>query len=1203
MEERKKSVADMITAFNSPPRLPPQSQTDGSPQKMSPVTKNKIVSSRSNNELSKESSSLQNTTPSVVTAGVDQRLTRTMEHFIKTASSTMRTPIAHNAPVIRPMGYQNNLYSSAKTLPSKRSKPMTNIEKHPGSVEKHPGSVEKHPGSVEKHPGSVEKHSGSVEKHPGSVEKHPSSVEKHPGGVYYRRTSVKSGSSKRSSSSSSVPSSPKISGRIKQAGGVWYPPINSPQTDTKHNTALRRSKSFTSRVSFDIVPKKVIKRSSVVFNVSSESDNDTMSNNNVVEKKMENEKKKLPPPKPLPKPSPRLPSKSTTSSVATSPKQNDSEIKLSVRDRVSKFSVTKSNTNSKPTCIKKPPIPVPTPITTPPVTTPPVTTRPITTPPITTPPITTPFITTPPITTPPIITPPITTPPITTPPITTPPITTPPITTPPITTPPITTPPITTPPITTPPITTPPITTPVSVATPISSHLNKKKCASSPVLKSKSDPVGSLQFDCKSKDISTTNANTEQNTKSSLDNVHPSHGSSRSVDSSPSRMAIRKADSPLFIPVTKNDTLDIKSSHSLPNSSKSVQSMIAKFSDNSTPSRPTPTNQVLNQSSPILKRISLTSDSSGSDDDDELSSSEKLRIPSVKESDDDKELEIQAFNGLEIQTLQDKNEPPKGSVNHLALDEISSMNAATVEEGFDDDLPLSGNSDVLSSSPIYSYQQYTLKHKQNRSISVSSIGNNAEILAKTLEMIPENDSTIVPSSPQPCVTKLQPDVPVSSSDSERELVRKMSSVSLSFYKEVLETINDTIGQANNQTVDESEHINQVVDEIIRNSHRKVSDSENIYETVEEYSRESVIEYSRKVSDFIMRQRERERNGDDNELPPELPPRPMFLVKLSENEPENISILNDSEQNHHLLSPKKRKSPRRTTKKKSPDLCDDEMRPRIGSCSENTKAVVKKRKRLGSLFKSKIEPKDDVTHSLPSTNFEDVNEYNDCSYENVVSNHRNTIQPINTSESEGEVGLLDQHSEVSSSTGTQSPIKVRWRDDGGGPRPLHDDYPMVTPDSGVFPELQNSRYIRNPLTPPLVTKLGVTVTRPIRFSNSDPALHTTLLLSSRKNNFVPESPSFSVESDCDLTPSISSFESGKLTNVFPVEQQMRSPLMRKRVRSDATSDRPANSSGAIQKNYLLNVALKKRRGSLPGNTEVRNNLIKIIIIMIIILNNY
>ena len=621
------------------------------------------------------------------------------------------------------------------------------------------------------------------------------------------------------------------------------------------------------------------------------------------------------------------------------------------------------------------------------------------------------------------------------------------------------------------------------------------------------------------------------------------------MQSSPkSRIALQKTESPLFVPVKPSTD------------NSSVKSMVAMFDTDTSP--------VLQQKA---RHVSESSESS--DDDDRPAAHDRLRILSVGEDNAEQHINIEVFEAQEksVDVVSDK---PDSSAEEGFLPKNSADSLADSNP----DRPLN---DDLNSSPIYSYHQYTLQHRISRSGTLPSTGTEASTLS--LDMIPENETSHSTTHSTTSLAMAVDKTINSSSDSEQELVRKMSSVSLSFYQEVLETINNTIGPPTEQVEDQSEHINEVVDKILRNTQRKSSDPENLYETIEEYSR--------KVSDFVIRQRQRERTGmedEEEEEPPELPPRPVYLLKpYKEPSIDNglVSILESSE------IPLKKQ---RTVKKKSPKReTEEDLRVRTGSRSDRLGAV-KKRKKYQSLFKSKVEPQWSSLDVPPESDFTDNSNYT-STYTPLVSNERNTIEPTNTSESESEVAaLLDNRSEASSITGSQSPIKVKWRDEGG-PHPPHGDLLTTTPDSGVFSELHNGRYLRNPLTPPLVTKLGIMshATRTLRFSNSDPSLHLSLLSYPRKPYHVPESPSFShVSIESSDTPSLSSFESGKYTS----EQHLRSPLMRKRVKSDASSDRPANSSGAIQKSHLLNVALRRRRGSLPGNTsEVSHGLAPVIIL--------
>ena len=1221
-KEGKKTVADMISVFSAAqstgqsmlPRPinrshpPPQSRKDFSPLRKDPTTDVKpkhsdCIDTKARVKSGVGSPSAQKTIvvsekDNTVVASDNPRIARTLGYFGGASNRSFKRPQNPSAPVIK-SGYSSYGDKKCATLPSRKSQSTSSIV-----------------------------------------------PEKHPGGVVYRKTSVPYRSKPTSTSTGSsqpisVPTSPSGSSKgspgIKQAGGTWFPRNTKPLSSTpneslrKGGAIVKRSQSFTSRVSIDIVPEekkdKAVNRSSLVI------ENESVPNKEqepaVRGDSIAREDKKQSPPRPLPKP---RKSESPPSNL-----QSPSH-RMSVKERVSSFSASEpkteasvsskpSSTNasspyrSVPVSVKKTSIPAPVSVKRINISKP----------------------------------------------------------------------------VENESKTNIPIPAPKQKSKASASKQNSDESCKNKTVKSDTSTTQTDKHTCtvvssapaltrpsvgkrtesvrdknNEKDKKETSLSSKTSIKGETSVTSPLPAGNTGSQRRQPPSALRKIESPVFIPVSKTDKHSsnaLQQSQSVPSeviSGGGVKSMIARFSQSqASPPILKPRNHTPTGGAPpgYGKKFSLISDSSEVDteDEDETLPSQRLRIPSGKDNEDDlcldvfdddfeKEVVMLSENVKEgshdgeqkesvteghIQSNQpvvspccdgyvsDENclngpaEVKKGFVDSEGECATLTKDKQQVDEGDHTHSPAGDDDQPTISSSIYSnmYQEYTLKHKQCRSSFSSS--SLAPETPKALEAIPENDIHVsVPVTPSPVPSKLEP--MGSSSDSERELFRKMSNVSMSFYDEVLATINKTIGPATEQAEDQTEHITQVVGEIVRNSQqaKKHSDPEDIYETIEDVSR--------KVSDYVIRHRRMERESRE-EVPPELPPRPVFLMKLQEvQEREEVSILGSSPQTSPVdpyvemhtsnptdpvddyepimfspRSPKKnKKSPKRSIKKKSPDRQQEssgvrneqETRQRIGSRSDNSRVGVKKKKYINlSLFRSKVEPKENtekLSSTLPVTEYEILEYNNDSSiHKSYSSEYVNTckhelIPPINTSESEGEDPTL-MMSDVSSTLGKQSPTKVKCRGDV---------LPTMAPDSGMFPELQNNRYLRNPMTPPLVTKLGVMPsvrTNPgLRFSNSDPALHMVLQVSSRRNGPVPESPSFShmsVNSDEEYsqTPSVSSFESGKCQEL-PLP---RSPALRKRVKSDASCDRPSSSVGAVQKNYLLNYALTKRRGSLPGIVEV------------------
>ena len=643
-------------------------------------------------------------------------------------------------------------------------------------------------------------------------------------------------------------------------------------------------------------------------------------------------------------------------------------------------------------------------------------------------------------------------------------------------------------------------------------------------------------------------------------------------------------------------------------------------------------------STPIFAPISLNAKmsksedvySSSDDEEQEIMKQNRLRSISSLKDDDDKDMsiEIDVFDenigANEINHEYDDNvftRTNTETTDHFAIQERSETQ--DIKDG--DTNEISDQSSILSSSPIYSYQEYTLKRKQSR----GSSSNQSSDPSKPLEPIPEIPSHS-PNPPSEGRTSAEPhDTGGSSSDSEHELVKRMSLISTSFCEELLAKVNETISSQSGLSV--SEHITQVFDEMVRNAPTEID--ENVYEDIEEYSR--------KISDYYLNCNKKNEGDDEDETPPELPPRPDFLVKLlNQEESEKPSILTDSyiemnpaiqrvpevnsdDDDYELMtlnisnkSPKKR-SPKRSIKKKSPIRepfhYDNEpesspIRQRAVSQSDDKRQYVKKKRKYSTLFggrRSKIEPRDAISMTLPHKLSHEPNMLDDDYYpvqdnghthytykqdpEYInVGVHDNTIKPINTSESEADEDDNDTDSHSTNyTTGSQSPTKIRMKDVGL----LHHDLPYtITPDSGIFTNGGNKRFTRNPMTPPLVTKLSVAgsnlpLVEGIRFSSSDPSLHLSLLSSSIPHSNpmqVPASPSLSfsqITNESDEESTVSSSESGKYS-----EQLLKSPSSTqiKKVQNNFPHERSTTSAGAVQKVQLL--ASRKRRGSITGSTE-------------------
>lgn len=512
------------------------------------------------------------------------------------------------------------------------------------------------------------------------------------------------------------------------------------------------------------------------------------------------------------------------------------------------------------------------------------------------------------------------------------------------------------------------------------------------------------------------------------------------------------------------------------------------------------------------------------------------------------------------------------------------------------------------------------------SMSGSSISSDS--ITKPLAMIPENSFVSIQQqlSSEDDRDEVQQK---QSDDSETELVKRMSRVSGTFYEEVLDSIVSKLeenGLADERVLEVKKQLTEVVDTMVRNDPELEDQADGLYESLEEFGR--------KVSDYLLL-RDHDNKGSDEDTPPALPPRPDFLLKLIKEDeeiesPVNILKLDGYEvmhtdegnqmssyepilYNHELTkSPakKKRRNSKIPFKKKSPEHRSVSP-PTVGDTPPNKQHQRKFSKKLWKIpgRSIKIEP----TGSLPITERATLDHYELMTsrvtppshmYVNVsqsgsrsqshlayktVSNHDDDIiAPTYSSDSEN-----DEFDVCADSFRSQSRdhIKIRWR--GEAP---------PTPDSNVFIGYQERyhHHVHDPMTPPLVTKLSINITTPthqcLRMSTSDPSLHSTSLHVTtllHRGHLPPASPTpspygdLSLDSiDMDSTPSVCSYDS----NRFNIDMKQSPAVMRKRVRSDASDDRTYSSMrrGAQQKAKLLLAQMKKRRGSLPGsNSEVNS----------------
>lgn len=462
----------------------------------------------------------------------------------------------------------------------------------------------------------------------------------------------------------------------------------------------------------------------------------------------------------------------------------------------------------------------------------------------------------------------------------------------------------------------------------------------------------------------------------------------------------------------------------------------------------------------------------------------------------------------------------------------------------------------FSTSPIYSYQEYASQRKRN-----SLPGINVQVEAtKSLEDIPE--------VAQPLSPFFTSDLTITEEDTKPEKKRSnstdsdgglMPDVSGSFFNEVFSSLTTVIGESGSLS---SEEIARVVNGMVSFKPKLSNQAEDIYESVEAYSY--------RVSHYFSNMHEQ----DEEEEPPDLPPRPVFLQKLitEEQEEDEISILSDKE---YDLRPRAQtmgnifldcNDPSRSMAKSPSKM--KRLFGRSKSKSPEAQDGHKQGKKKRSFLSTKIEP----SHQRKEVHRMDNCEYDAESMHDDMNYEHHEIHPYEASGSEPEDNQEDMISRDTISSGSATKLTRGSIDDV---------FPSHTPDSEVYPDDHDvRRYTRDHLTPPLVTKIGTLPSNGMKYSTSDPSLHATVISTSfrRKAITITQSSSFTKaepnndSSDTNsLTPSISSFESGRL------EQSPYSPAMRKRVKSDVSHDR--NSLAAKQK-YLL-----RKKNVRPESSQV------------------
>ena len=626
-------------------------------------------------------------------------------------------------------------------------------------------------------------------------------------------------------------------------------------------------------------------------------------------------------------------------------------------------------------------------------------------------------------------------------------------------------------------------------------------------------------------------------------------------------------------------------------------------------------NEVITTSNePVANSNEVNCDVSGkvsdeeSDDESNYTNTPRLRITSGSVSEEDATIGIKLYerNSLE-----------------QCFPAIEITNTTTVDvTPFDDD--------PIPDTSIYSYNIYSNMKKQRRNTISSSHSTNEALNLKSLESIPECSVTHVSTSSLPISSKLDDifcDDTVSNKqdggelDGESEEGALTMNVSDAFCKEMLDSLatkfNETTGSDN-----EKRKLKKRLSEVFAQFSMELED-EQLYETLEEYGR--------KMSDYLDQ-------ASENEVPPELPPRPDFLLKLLQikeeseesavNEDHSVNILNsyngiESESVEILsddystyenvthsdssapASPKKKISLFKKTNNKSSSTSSYQKRPKrwkFGRTSkvEPSHSVTLPSQRSSSISEcpSEIGVSYNRADSEPPHNYMTVGRRNTCTAAmlSVSSYDNDSIEPTYSSAESEPEEEEDRCSKSLNLPRSVSPQILRRR---GGDNPADQMY-AGTPDSSVFSEANDSyRHGNYLMTPPVTTKLTLRSTpsterKGLRISNSDPSLHSKTLHIKGRSMVISPSPSLhrdqlsldSIISDNEssLTHSVSSFESNK--GAVPTIEIRRSPPTRKRVYSDASHDRfNSNSSqGAIQKaQYML---AQKKSGSIGYEVRLR-----------------
>ena len=184
-------------------------------------------------------------------------------------------------------------------------------------------------------------------------------------------------------------------------------------------------------------------------------------------------------------------------------------------------------------------------------------------------------------------------------------------------------------------------------------------------------------------------------------------------------------------------------------------------------------------------------------------------------------------------------------------------------------------------STRYSYQEYTIMRRMNllrNSTSTSSLSetNNNN---KGLAAIPENTLSVGLNKKEKEIEEEK--------EEEPDILKRMSVISGTFYEEMIDSIALKLASSEERgaigegaSLERIEKVKRQLIEVVEDavSNDPLLESEGFYESLEEYGR--------KVSDYLHRT---QAESTSEEVPPELPPRPDFLLKLIKEEKEGEDV--------------------------------------------------------------------------------------------------------------------------------------------------------------------------------------------------------------------------------------------------------------------------------------------------------------------------